>query len=70
VIIIKLMISLAIEIVQHLLPTQDSSMTDVMTNTLGTAARGRCYQPPPIRKLWKHTSPHTVRLKLGDWRQP
>jgi hypothetical protein len=51
VVVLGLTISLAIETLQHLLPTRDSSMTDVITNTLGTMAGAAFYRPVLILKL-------------------
>jgi hypothetical protein len=45
VVVLGLAISLLIEIWQHFLPTRDSSMADVITNTLGTVAGAALYRP-------------------------
>ncbi len=49
--LVGLSTSLLIEISQHFLPTRDSSMTDVITNTLGTLAGMAFYRPFLIAKL-------------------
>jgi hypothetical protein len=57
VILLGLGISLGIEILQYLLPTRDSSMTDVITNALGTVAGVAFYRPASIRKLLRIPEP-------------
>lgn len=51
VLILGLTISLAIETAQYFLPTRDSGMNDVITNTLGTAVGVALYRPILIRKF-------------------
>jgi hypothetical protein len=50
VVVLGLTISLLIEILQHFLPTRDSSMADVITNTLGTVAGAALYRPGPMSR--------------------
>jgi hypothetical protein len=45
VVVLGLAISLVIETLQHFLPTRDSSMTDVITNTVGTLVGAAFYRP-------------------------
>jgi VanZ family protein len=52
VVVLGLTVSLLIEILQHFLPTRDSSMTDVITNTVGTMAGVGFYRPAFILKAW------------------
>lgn len=52
VVALGLAISLAIEILQYFLPTRDSSMTDVITNTIGTMAGVAFYRPASIQSLF------------------
>ncbi len=57
VVILGLTTSLASEIWQHFLPTRDSSMADVITNTIGTVAGVALYRMVPMAKLWKRPIP-------------
>lgn len=49
--ILGLTVSLAIESAQHFLPTRDSSMTDWVTNTIGTAIGVGLWRPGLVQRL-------------------
>lgn len=66
VVVLGLTISLMIEILQHFLPTRDSSMTDVITNTLGTVTGVAFYRPALMSKL---LNPRSLMVSLSQrWR--
>jgi len=59
VVLLGFFLSFTIEALQRLLPNRDSGMTDLFTNTTGTALGVLLYQSPSVRALW------TKALNLG-----
>lgn len=60
VVLAGFVLSLAIECTQWFLPTRDSDMTDVITNTIGTALGVAFYRLPGVSELWNRLSEHIV----------
>jgi hypothetical protein len=70
VVVAGVALSLAIEIAQHFLPTRDSSMTDVITNTLGTIVGVVWYRPTLILRLLRSPCMAEVSLRVQNSQLP
>jgi glycopeptide antibiotics resistance protein len=60
VVLAGFVLSLTIECTQWFLPTRDSDMTDVITNTIGTALGVALYRLPRLSELWNKLSEHII----------
>lgn len=61
-IVLGLLTSLTIEVLQAVLPTRSSGMTDVITNTLGTAIGVLLYRWTFVQSVFAKASAYTVSL--------
>jgi VanZ family protein len=60
VILLGLFLSFSIEALQRLLPNRDSGMTDLLTNTTGTALGVLLYRSSSVRGLWTKALEYVV----------
>jgi hypothetical protein len=56
-------VSFAIEVLQAFLPTRDSGMTDIITNTLGTGIGAMLYSGKPLQALFKNNEIMEMRAE-------
>jgi VanZ like family/Concanavalin A-like lectin/glucanases superfamily len=61
-VVLGAVVSLTIEVLQAFLPTRDSGMTDIITNTLGTSIGAMLYSSQPAQALF-------ARMGLGGRQQ-
>lgn len=62
VVLMGFFLSLTIEVSQRFLPNRDSGISDLITNTTGTALGILLHQSSPLRALWKGILDHSTLI--------
>ena len=60
VILLGFFLSLTIEILQWFLPTRDSDMTDLISNTFGTVVGVSLYRCPSVQGTWARLAGYSL----------
>lgn len=68
-IVLGVAVTFTIEILQAFLPTRQSGMTDLFTNTFGTCIGAALYCWGPVRMLFEHTLARLFSRRIGSSQQ-